>query len=98
MDNEDPRGPHHKNSCPRLFTTNWEYRVNHNLKNLTELSDHSECVSKLEDGEVVDDPAQDRHVKNHKRKKGQHAKSSIQSSHQDSGATSSQSSAPNVQQ
>ncbi len=57
MEKEYPRGAHHKNSCPRPFTTKWQYCVNHNLKNLTELFDHLEHVSKLEDGEVVDDPA-----------------------------------------
>ncbi len=36
---------------------NWEYCVNYNLKNLTELSDHLERVSKLEDSELVEDPA-----------------------------------------
>ncbi len=56
VDTEDPRGPHHKNSCLRPFTTNWEYCVNHNLKNPTELSDHLEHVIKFEDGDVVDDP------------------------------------------
>ncbi len=36
---------------------NWEYCINHNHKNLTELSNQLEHVSKLEEGEVVDDPA-----------------------------------------
>ncbi len=68
MDKGNPRGPQHKNSCPRQFTTKWEYCVNHNLKNLTELSGHLEHVSKLEDGELVEDPApKERPVKTGKR-------------------------------
>ncbi len=99
VDKEDPRGPQHKNSFLRPFTTNWEYCVNRNLKNLTEFSDHLERVSKLEDGELNEDAApKERLVKSCKRKKGQHAKSSTQSSRQDSGATSSQPSVPDVQQ
>ncbi len=99
VDKEDPREPYDKNSCPGPFTTNWEHCVNHNLKNLTELSNHLEHVSKLEEDEVVDDPApKERPVKTRKRKKRQHAKSSTQSSCQDSGPTSSQPSAQDVQQ
>ncbi len=84
----------------RPFTTDWEYCKNQNPKNLTKLKDFLGRVSKLDDGEIIDDPAPKKikHVKTHNRKKRQNAKSQSQSSDQLFGANSSQTPSQDEQQ